>query len=231
MPNQTLTRILRWTLILLLPFLLATAVVRGLIAWDYPSFEYPRIPPDSFGFTFEERLELARATLDYLQRPEPADEVIYLLEELRLPGTSDPLYNEREIQHMVDVKVVADVFRNVMWVLLVVVGAAAVGLLLRPETRLDLVRGLAGGGVFTLLLTLAIGLLMAVAWEFVFTQFHNLFFEPGTWVFYYSDSLIRLFPERFWLDFGIIWLGTVLLIALLLAVGGGWIVRRSSVSR
>jgi uncharacterized membrane protein len=41
---------------------------------------------------------------------------------------------------------------------------------------------------------------MLLSFGVFFVAFHNVFFEPGTWVFYYSDTLIRLFPERFWRD-------------------------------
>jgi uncharacterized membrane protein len=34
----------------------------------------------------------------------------------------------------------------------------------------------------------------------MFVAFHNVFFEAGTWQFLFSDTLIRLFPERFWRD-------------------------------
>ena len=29
---------------------------------------------------------------------------------------------------------------------------------------------------------------------------HDLLFPPGTWIFPFSDTLIRLFPEQFWRD-------------------------------
>ena len=123
MENKTLITTIRWIIVILTPFVLGTGLVRTLIAWDYPAFEYPRIAPDQYGFTFDERLDLAHQTLDYLQRPEPADEAIYLLEEMTLPGSGDPVYNEREIGHMIDVKVVADAFRSAFWVMAVIVGA------------------------------------------------------------------------------------------------------------
>jgi integral membrane protein (TIGR01906 family) len=37
-----------------------------------------------------------------------------------------------------------------------------------------------------------------------FTNFHRLFFEGGSWMFSYSDTLIRLFPIRFWSDVALI---------------------------
>ena len=36
-------------------------------------------------------------------------------------------------------------------------------------------------------------------WQF-FTDFHGLFFSGNSWQFLYSDTLIRLFPLRFWQD-------------------------------
>jgi integral membrane protein (TIGR01906 family) len=36
-------------------------------------------------------------------------------------------------------------------------------------------------------------------WQF-FTEFHGLFFTGNSWQFLFSDTLIRLFPLRFWQD-------------------------------
>ncbi|MCP5095157.1 MAG: DUF1461 domain-containing protein [Chloroflexi bacterium] len=228
MENKAVITMIRWVLVILTPLVLGTGIVRVLIAWDYPGFEYARIAPDQYGFSPEERLDLAHQTLDYLQRPEPASETIYLLEEMVLPGSGDPVYNEREIGHMFDVKVVADAFRTAFWVM-AIIGVAGYGFLLaRSGTRLDAFRAIFHGGVFTAGLLIVIGVGIGIAWTFVFTQFHNLFFDSGTWVFYYTDSLIRLFPEQFWLDFGIIWAGSVFVAGLLDAAIGFLLVKQGS---
>jgi integral membrane protein (TIGR01906 family) len=223
LPNKRLYSIVRWLVVLAIPFLLILGTVRVLIAWEnptYPEFEYGRIAPDAYGFSPAERLELADATLDYLQRPESASEVIYLLEDLRLPGSDDPLYNEREIGHMLDVKNVADAFKSVLWVLgIVVVGGLAI-LLARRETRGQGARAIKQGGLLSVILVLLIIVFMGAAWGVAFTLFHNLFFSSGTWTFNYSDSLIRLFPEQFWFDFGILWFGLILLEGIILALIG-----------
>ncbi|UXN33583.1 DUF1461 domain-containing protein [Glutamicibacter sp. M10] len=39
-----------------------------------------------------------------------------------------------------------------------------------------------------------------MGWENFFTQFHALFFSQGTWTFSVKDTLIRLYPEQFWVD-------------------------------
>lgn len=219
-----LPNIIRWIVVIATPFLLTTLTVRVLIAWNspsYPAWEYQRIEPDRYGFSFEERLELADATLDYLQRSETASEVIYLLEELRLPGTDNPVYNAAEIGHMLDVKNVADSFKTAMWLLLVVVIGGLIFLFARPETRIQGAKALLQGGVFTVTAVILVMIFIGIGWGIFFTLFHNIFFASGTWTFAYSDSLIRLFPEQFWFDFALLWTGSILLLGAILG-GAGW---------
>jgi uncharacterized membrane protein len=56
------------------------------------------------------------------------------------------------------------------------------------------------GGLLTALLIGGAVLFVLVAFGIFFVFFHQVFFPPGTWQFLYSDTLIRLFPERFWRD-------------------------------
>lgn len=227
MNNKALMTVIRWLVILAMPFFLGLGMIRGIILWDYPGFEYPRISPDMFGFTLEERLELARANVEYLRRPEPAAEVIYLLQDLRLPGTNRPLYNDSEISHMVDVKNVADAMTRVAYVAgaIVVVGLAV--LLLPAGNRAYGWRTLFIAGLGTVIILAVIALLILLGWQFFFVQFHELLFPPGTWTFAYTDSLIRLFPEQFWFDFGVIASVGTLLLGLLVALVGYLMSRRS----
>lgn len=224
MNKETFLSIIRWLVVFATPFLLTTLTVRVLIAWNspsYPAWEYQRIAPDMFGFTLAERQELADATLDYLQHPQPASEVIYLLEDMRLPGTNSPVYNAAEIGHMLDVKNVADSFKTAMWVLLLVVVAGLVFLFARPETRMQGAKALLQGGVFTVTAVFLVMIFIGIGWGVFFTLFHNIFFDSGTWTFAYSDSLIRLFPEQFWFDFALLWTGSILALGAILG-GIGW---------
>jgi integral membrane protein (TIGR01906 family) len=123
------------------------------------------------------------------------------------------LYNEREIRHMEDVQSVYVFTRLVWWgslVLLVLSGAA---LSRRPGGALHLASALRAGGLLTGALVLAVGVLAVTAWQAWFLAFHQAFFQPGTWVFDPSDTLIRLFPETFWFD-------SALTLSVLSFVGG-----------
>ena len=70
------------------------------------------------------------------------------------------------------------------------------------------------GLAVTIALVVVIGILINpnVFWNF-FACFHSLFFEGDSWLFLYSDTLIRLFPIRFWQD-AFLW-------AAVIALGGG----------
>lgn len=229
MQNKLLMALIRWLVIVAMPFFLGLGGIRLLIVWDWPSYpewEYGRIPSDIYGFSDAERLALAEVNIAYLRRPEPAHEVIYMLEALRLPGTDLPLYNQREIDHMIDVKVVADQFRRVVWVSGAVVLLGLAFLLARPATRQEGYRAIFGGGLATTLILLAIGLFILIGWEIFFVQFHELLFPPGTWTFAYTDSLIRLFPEQFWFDVGVVVSGGVFIAGLLVTALGYFLSRR-----
>lgn len=226
--NKKLLTILRWAIVVSMPFLLGLGVVRLVIAWDYPSFSYSRIAPDLYGFTAEERLALAHGTLDYIRRREPAEEVIYMLEDLRLPGTDNPLYNQSEIGHMIDVKNLTDAIMNIVLVTAVIVVGGLLYLLINPATRTLGWKTMMQAGLFTILALGLIALFIGVAWPVFFEVFHELLFPPGTWTFYYSDSLIRLFPEQFWFEVGIIIVGTTLVIAALLVLLGWLMARRTA---
>ena len=115
-----------------------------------------------------------------------------------------------------------------MWVLAVVVIGGLAFLLARSETRPLGYKTIMQGGLLTAAILVVVGVLIGVAWNFVFVQFHELLFPPGTWTFAYTDSLIRLFPEQFWFDFGVIWVAGILLQGVIWAAVGYWLMRQAS---
>lgn len=192
--------------VVILAVALRVTTAPWLVRWEYHK---PDFPPDPYGLTTGERVHLAEVCVEYLA----TGAGIELLADLRLEGR--PAFNERELAHMVDVK-------RVLWGLLwagVVAGGVVIGgtaaLLARRPTRFWAARGLGGGALLTLWLLLAVGALMLTWWDVFFTGFHELLFPPGTWTFPTSDTLIRLYPERFWMDVGMVVVGLVLAQTLL----------------
>jgi integral membrane protein (TIGR01906 family) len=240
--NEKIARVLRWLIVIVMPFFLGfTAIELAVnnaeyyLAYEYGKASFPEdlqrvneITRQQLGlrpFSEEQRQELALVAVDYLQRPEPAEEVIYLLEDQQLPGSNEPLYNASEISHMVDVKHVTDgIGRLNRLAALVVLGGMAI-LLLSAGTRPVAFRALFQGGLLTMFVLLAIGLFILLAWSTFFVEFHELLFPPDTWSFAYSDSLIRLFPEKFWFDFGVL-LSLLAFLLGALATVVGWVLKR-----
>ncbi len=84
----------------------------------------PGFPEDSYGFTQAERLEYSKIAIEYLVNDAGPE----FLGDLTFGDGKTPLYNEREVSHMVDVKVLVK-FGLRLWawatVLLVVLGGWA----------------------------------------------------------------------------------------------------------
>ncbi len=191
-----LKRTSQWLVVLLVPVILVLGVVRLLLTPLFIQLEYrtPNFPPDSYGFTMEDRLKWAEVARQYLLN----DAGIEFLGELSFEDGS-PLYNARELRHMVDVKVVIAQALRVWYLSLAVV--ALVGVWASRdgwwwEYRLALSRG----GWLTAAILGSLVVFIALSFNVLFVAFHKIFFTGDTWIFRYSDTLIRLFPVRFWQD-------------------------------
>ncbi len=207
MPSRT-TRILKLFLILLIPILIITAAVRLLATDKFLAFEYGKasFPSDPFGFTNQQRFILASTNIHYVRTHLPNDE----LSKQTLNGT--PVYNPREISHMVDVRAVFQSIFQVWQAAFLLVLFFGFMLWQKGEWKM-LASAIQSGGLLTSGFILSIGLLAVFAWQFWFEMFHLFFFKPGSWLFSYSDTLIRLFPMEFWFD-------ATLNISILSLIGG-----------
>jgi integral membrane protein (TIGR01906 family) len=202
----TSTKILFWIVTILAPVILILAVVRVMMTPVYIQTEYrmPGFPEDSYGFSFDERLYWANISRLYLVN---RDGIEYLADQQLDENT--PLYNERELRHMVDVKVVVRGVQIVLYGALLY--TVALGYWARQaEHWSDFKLALSWGGWLTVGFIVAIMVYLGLNFNSLFTNFHKIFFDGDTWLFRYSDTLIRLFPVRFWRD-AFIWIGTLAL--------------------
>jgi integral membrane protein (TIGR01906 family) len=193
---KLLYRILAWLVTLLLPLALTFLGQRLLLTHAFLEVEYrtPGFPADDYGFNLQDRLKWSKVSVDYLLNN--AD--ISFLGNQTFPDGS-ALFNQRELSHMQDVK---RVVKPVLWF-----GWAtwffvlAIGLWARfSGSWPEYLRGLRRGGWLAVGLVAIIGIFAGVSfWQF-FSLFHELFFSGGSWLFEYSDTLIRLFPLPFWED-------------------------------
>jgi integral membrane protein (TIGR01906 family) len=215
MRSSSLTRAFSWVVTLLVPVILTLTAVRLLFTPLFLRFEYnlPGFPEDRYGFTTQERIYWAQFAMEYLLNP---DGIEYLADLQFEDGT--PLYNERELRHMVDVK---NTVKAVFWVLtlsLIILAGLAVWAWLGKWWN-GYANGVRRGGWLAVILVGSLIIFSILSFGVFFTAFHNVFFEPGTWQFLWSDTLIRLFPQRFWQDI-FIYVGlAVVLSGLALGIG------------
>jgi integral membrane protein (TIGR01906 family) len=200
---KLVTTILSWLVTLLIPIALIGLGLRILLTPLFLQVEYnlPYFPPDEYGFTKADRLKWAPYALNYLTN----DADISYLGKLTFEDGAQ-LYNERELSHMDDVKRVTQGALRVWYgtlAALLVLGIWAWFGSWWSTYRLGLRRG--GWLMIGLAVTIALIVVSGIAinpnvfWDF-FAGFHHLFFEGDSWLFLYSDTLIRLFPIRFWED-------------------------------
>jgi integral membrane protein (TIGR01906 family) len=191
---KILFRILAWFITILVPLALTFLGLRLLLTHAFLEAEYrmPGFPTDDYGFNLQDRLHWSKISVDYLLNN--AD--ISFLEKQKFPDGS-ALFNERELSHMQDVKRVVQPVLWIgyaVWFFMLGIGLWACFGGWWPE----LLRGLKRGGWLTVGLVAAVGIFAGISfWQF-FTIFHGLFFSGGSWLFLYSDTLIRLFPLPFW---------------------------------
>ena len=200
--------LLRLFFTLAIPPLLVIGAVRLVMTYEFLQFEYLRadFPADSYGFSVQDRLMHAPYGIDYLLNGEGID----FLGALRLrgekcwpplPETDDcPMYQPRALAHLVDAKRIIKTVFSLAFLLGLTAAAAACSAYRSPERQQAIRKGLIHGSFLTLVAVAVIAVLALTAWDFFFDRFHELFFAADTWRFAFSDTLIRLFPERFWFD-------------------------------
>lgn len=200
-----------YLLIILTPVMLVLSAVRLLLTPVFLQIEYnlPYFPADPYGFSKAERLYWSKIAMEYLLN----EEGIQFLGDLKFVDGS-PVYNERELRHMVDVKNVVQKALQVWAYAILVYAVVGIAGYVKGWKK-DFWYAAGQGGKLTVILCGLIILFVLVGFGVFFVAFHNAFFEPGTWTFLWSDTLIRLFPERFWRD-TFIFVGG-------LSILGGWL--------
>lgn len=218
------SRLLSILLVVSIPlFLVTTAVVwavNDLRFYNY-EFQLQKVAQDT-GMSEEELLNVARRIRGYFNsRQEP------LSVRAVVEGHERDLFNQREIQHMADVKRLIWGVYGVQWASFAyILGWSVVGLAM-PGCRV-LRRGgtlVLWGCALTVAFVAAVGLAAWVDFDSLFVLFHRLSFADTLWQLDPArDYLIRVFPERFWSDVTFfIGLTTVAMALVLGTATGVWL--------
>lgn len=209
-----INKILVVILALFIPFIILMGGMRLIMRPAYAEFEYDRagFPLDPYGMETHERKQWAGYSIRYLTNSEPIE---YLGNLQNFQGQK--IFTESELSHMVDVK---KVVQNALlaWYIIIGLSVAIFGWFLIMGQWSSLRKAVQAGGWVTLGLIGALIIFLLVSFNTLFDRFHRLFFADGTWLFYESSTLIRLFPLVFWRDAFALVLIFTLLVAILLVV-------------
>lgn len=208
--------------IIAIPFLVFTSAVRfvvndvGLYHRGFEKYDIPSV-------TGVEMAELDRAARELVAYFNTGEEFVRIVLK-----TGEPLYNEKEVIHLKDVKDLVQFDYRLQMLSAAYVVAYVVALFLRRArgrqgALATLGRGLMYGGGLTLAVMAGIGLAMLVAFDRVFLAFHLIGFSNLLWILDpATDRLIQMFPQGFFFDASLYLAGVTLVGALAVGVVG-WV--------
>ncbi len=210
--------------VVLLPVLLVTSIIRVLVS-DVGFYEWGLRRHDAEARTGIPLAELDIAAAEivrYFEDDSKRLEVIVIVDD-----DLQPLFNEREIAHMSDVKtLVAWMFRVQEAALVYVIAyVAAVFLWARERTIRALAWQVLGAMALGLSVAAAIGLFALTGFDAAWSRFHEIAFRNDLWrLDPATDRLIQMFPEPFWEDATLLVVGLSVLFAVAaLALAGSYL--------
>jgi integral membrane protein (TIGR01906 family) len=184
--------------VIAIPVALVTTTIR-YIANESRVYVYAIDQFDGVARTGIERSELLRASAEIRRYFNSSQEPLNIV--VRDNGREAPLFNQREVVHMADVKERFQMVNRVqeLSVLYAITYVAAVVLWAREVSLRSLARSVAIGSTSCLA---AVGVIAAIgfagfdsAWE----KFHELIFTNDFWLLNpATDRLIQMFPPAFW---------------------------------
>jgi integral membrane protein (TIGR01906 family) len=226
-PMEILKRTALVFFVICLPVLLFTASVSA--AANCPLlYKYGFNKYDITGVTGIEPAELDKAAHEIIRYWNSGDETIKIT--VIKDGQPFVLFNEREVSHMVDVKLLFRLaYKFLLGTFIYALVFLGLALFLWKDKRL-LAVGLMWGSAFSIFIMIALAIPAVIDFSWFFTQFHLLSFSNDLWLLNpATDYLIMLFPEGFWFDAVIICAALMVLLTLILGFTG-WRMLKKSVS-
>lgn len=202
-------------IIIVTPWFLALTTIFPLISPWFLRLQYARPDmPLSARFSADERQAFAEAAAHYLVSGEEIDYLADLRDDEGLP-----LFNERELTHMVDVKVLVGRAARLDIILGLLLAASLTILISQPQSRRRTPFYLIVASLVAPALAITALIVVPLQFRWFLVEFHHVFFVGDSWLFPRSDTLIQLFPEQFWFGGLQAWLLLVIGISVLIGIG------------
>lgn len=203
------------------------AVIIGVVIWivlvitslqvigfhpDFYREQYEhRNTAEEIGVSFGDLMTVTEVLLDYTSGHRENLDIT-----VDVNGVLQPFFNQREIDHMVDVRVL---YHNVLLIrdvlgLFLIINLITTFLLDKRIDAQRLLNGVVGVTVVLGAVLAAIGFYAIVDFDTFWTQFHHVFFTNDLWLLDpRTDNLINLVPTGFFIDL-IVTIVTVFTVAL-----------------
>ena len=212
-PGSPLCKVVTRLLALLFPVAILLSIT-WMITGLEPFYEYQFARNEISNVTGIEQKDLTKvivALSEYVVGQRDSMQV-----SVPIKGVLQPVYGDRELAHMVDVRAIFDGLRLFVVGYGVILTANLIWDRKRLFRRLD---QLARYGVWgTLVIVISLGLLVIVDFTKYFYAFHEIFFTNDLWLLDPdTDVLIQMLPEVFFRD--------AALSILLLSIGLQWLFR------
>lgn len=195
-----MTRILGWVASLVIA-LLAVVAAAGCVVWALSSPWYTRIAAPA-------KVEYTAAGLSQDTMSALADEAAVFVNDPsapQLPGMVEGRtgFDEAAVRHLMDVRLLLLEGRRLTIVALIaLVALCALFLFAGHEHEHVVSTGLMLGGLLLFVAVLIAASAGSTNFDMLFTRFHKLFFQPGTWTFPAGSLIVQLFPTAFWVAVG-----------------------------
>ena len=184
------------------------AFTETYLEWYYRSHD---LPPDRWGMSKEDRLRLAKIGLRSVLSKEGMEE----LKKAKLPN-GKRAFNNREVKHMYDVQTFLYRFFKALYLSIFLYFLILI--LIRDIGFTS--KALIVSSLFSLTLFAVAGTLSYLFYTKAFELFHNFFFDPVSWRFRDTDTLLRIYPMKLWFDSTMyVLLGTLSLCLLSFGLG------------
>jgi len=141
-------------------------------------------------------------------------------------------FNERERQHLLDVKKISDISRIALYVLIILFALllmASVFILKVNNYVINFVgKVLLFGGILTIALAVILFFLINSDFSSAFESFHKLFFKEGSYTFDPAkEVIVNIYPEQLFMDLGIKISKGVIAASAILVLAGAFLLLRS----
>ncbi len=198
-------------------------MVNARYFYEY-GFEKYRVT-DVTGIEEEELSNAAQELIDYFSNNRSSPQI-----QVVKNGQEIDLFTERELIHLEDVKALIQFFYLLLWITLGYAGLYIIaGFLTKKRAFLrQLMQGLLGGAILTLIIIAVVGIWAIIDFDSLFLRFHLASFTNDLWQLDPSRHyLIMMFPEEFFSDAAMLLTADIAVMSVILGVPAWFYLRRT----